>query len=68
MKGSLAAVAIVALIDAAGLLALGACGDAPVPDPGYTQSRAIDQDISAARDAGPVASAPSAAAAPELTH
>jgi hypothetical protein len=68
MKGSIAVVAIVALIDVAGLLALGACANAPTPDPGYTQSRAIDQDIDATRDAGPVPTAPSAAGAPELMH
>jgi hypothetical protein len=68
MKGSIAAVTIVALMDAVGLLALGACSDKPVPAPGYSQSRAIDQDIGAARDGGPVGTSPSPAGTLHTIH
>ncbi len=39
------------------LLALAACAD-DVPAPGYTQARAIDQDITATHVVGPTVSSP----------
>jgi hypothetical protein len=39
------------------MLALNACSDA-VPTPGYTQSRAIDQDIDATHVVGPTTTSP----------
>jgi hypothetical protein len=44
-------------IAAMGMLPLAACSDAPAAS-GYTQSRAIDQDIDATHVVGPTATSP----------
>ena len=51
---------LVTILGAAAALALAGCVDtAPVPAPGYGQSRAIDQDIAATHVVGPTATSPS---------
>ena len=55
--------ALIAVFGAIGLLSLAGCADpGAIPDPGYTQSRAIDQDIDAARTPGLTPTSPSPAA------
>jgi hypothetical protein len=53
MKRTIAFLSLAAI----SVLALAACSDA-VPAPGYTQSRAIDQDIDATHVVGPTTTSP----------
>jgi len=51
---------IIAILGGAAALALAGCADtAPASTPGYTQSRAIDQDIAATHVVGPTTTSPS---------
>ena len=53
MKRTIAFLSLAAI----GMLGLAACADS-VPAPGYTQSRAIDQDIEATHVVGPTTTSP----------